>query len=119
MQQVENETIISNVIQGEYWQSKKESFGDKIVLPLNLYNDDFENNNALGSHRGLGKTGGIYVTLPGLPPNMYSKVENIFPISSYKSKDEKYAPLRKFFEKCVEEIIFLENEDIEINVESS
>lgn len=118
MKQLEQEDVTSNIIQAEAWQSRKETFGDEIHLSGTLYTDDFENNNGMGSHKGKGKVGAECISLPCLPPSAYSKIENIFPISLYKSQDEKFVPLRKFFEKTVEELKFLEKEGIELELET-
>lgn len=70
--------VISNYIQGSLWQERKQEFKGKIVLPLFLYYDDYEPNNALGSHRGISKIGAVYASIPCLPPELQSKIENIF-----------------------------------------
>ena len=95
-------------------QKKKKLFGDRCVLPMFLYQDDFETNNPLGSHKGIGKVGGVYVVLPCLPPFLQSQIENIFLLLMYKSFDQKYVSLRKIFSKAVQELIFLEEKGISI-----
>lgn len=111
--------FVSHFMQATFWKSKEESFvDDELRLPITLYEDEFENNNGMGSHRGEGKTSGIYLSQPALPADMFSKVENIFPLALYKSKDEKKAPMREFFSKSVSELKFLENEGISIETEN-
>ena len=70
VQMVENKKHeISNVMQTKYWQDKKARLsGNELLLPLALYQDEVETNNALGSHRGRGKVGAVYVVLPFFPP---------------------------------------------------
>lgn len=46
---------------------------NKIALPLLIYFDDFEVDNPLGSHAGIHKLGGVYVSLPFLPPHYVSQ----------------------------------------------
>ena len=53
-----------------------------------LYQDDFETNNPLVSHKCIGKDGGVYVELPFLPPFLQSQTENIFLLLMYKSFDQ-------------------------------
>ena len=89
-----------------------------MALLILLYQDDFENNNPLRSHRGEGKVGGAYVVLPCLPPNMASRTENIFPITLYTSSDLNCVPLRKMFNKAVTELLFLETEGIRFRTKS-
>ena len=79
VQMVENEKHeISNVMQTKYWQDKKARLsGNEFLLPLALYQDEVETNNALGSHRGRGKVSAVYVVLPFLPhPSRLGTLEN-------------------------------------------
>lgn len=69
----------SNFVQGEIWREKESKFFvGKDVLPIFLYYDDFEINNPLGSHAGIQKVGGMYFSIPCIPPEFRAKVENIF-----------------------------------------
>lgn len=43
-------TKYTNIINGDHWKRKILSFNEKIVMPYFLYFEDFEINNALGSH---------------------------------------------------------------------
>ncbi|XP_074095229.1 uncharacterized protein LOC141524941 [Cotesia typhae] len=96
--------ILQNVLQGQLWKEKKKSFGDKLVLPLVLYHDDYETNNPLGSHRGLAKTGAVYINIPCLPPNLQSKLENIFVTLLFNSLDEKDFSYQIILHKLLEEL---------------
>ena len=116
---LENDTVVTNVMQGEYWKAKKASFADRCVLPMFLHQDDFETYNPLGSHRGVGKVGGVYVVLSCLPPEFLSKTENIFLLLMYKSSDQNYISLRKMFARAIEELIFLEQKWITIELSST
>lgn len=72
-----NKILMTNIMNGSDWKSRKVPFGDKIVLPILLYGDDFETNNPIGSHKGLGKIGGVYIVISCLPPHLQSKTANI------------------------------------------
>ena len=37
-----NRVLMTNVIHGSWWESKKALFGEKLVLPIFLYQDDYE-----------------------------------------------------------------------------
>lgn len=118
MLQTENHGT-SNVMQTEYWQAKVASLsGDSIVLPIALYQDEIETNNALGTHRGRGKIGTIYAVLPFLPPELISKTENIILILLYNSYKQKQVPLIQIYGKVVEELLFLEATGITIETEN-
>ena len=62
-----NDMLLSNLIIGTFWKSKKEQFRNRLVLPFLIYQDDFETNNALGRARGVWKIGAVYYVIPYLP----------------------------------------------------
>ena len=70
---------------------KKASFGD-LVLSLFFYQDDYETNNHLGSHKRIGKVGAIYCFPACLPPQLQSKVDKIFLLTLYKFHDDDRVP---------------------------
>ncbi len=72
----ENPNIV-NYMQCPHWQKKLSKFkAEDVVLPLFLFYDGFQCNNVLGSHAE--KFGGVYASLPCLPPECASAIENIF-----------------------------------------
>lgn len=58
-----------------------------LFLPLNVYFDDFEPQNVIGSHSGAYKTGSIYMGLPCLSDHMISKLDFTFPVALFFSED--------------------------------
>ena len=70
---------LTHFLQGSLWLLKyvPKNVG-KLVIPLYLYFDEFEVGNALGSHAGEQKLGGVYVSIACLPPHLASKLSNIF-----------------------------------------
>ncbi|KAL7294355.1 hypothetical protein TKK_0012363 [Trichogramma kaykai] len=90
--------IISNFIQGDLWKSKYKNLRDTLLFPLFLFFDDFEPGNALGSHRGQQKLGGVYISFPCVPPHITALINNIFVALLFYSKDR---------EKCGNEAIFM------------
>ena len=75
------------------------NYKDKIVLPLICAFDDYENNNPLGSHKGVSKCGATYLSCPALHPDLQSKLENIF-FSTLTSKMAAFVAcwaLRKWY----------------------
>lgn len=57
----------TNVCDGTVWKSIKEYYGNKSVIPLFLYYDDFETGNPLGSAAGVHKVGALYGSIAILP----------------------------------------------------
>ena len=109
-----NFKIVSNLVQGSFWKEKVSRFEGKTVLPLFLYFDEYENNNPLGSHKGMGKCGAVYVTIPCLPPTYQSKLENIFLFLIFNILDRETFRNKIIFSKTVEELNFLQQTGIDI-----
>lgn len=84
---------IYNFTQSAAWKEKLKVFGeedDVLNLPLLTYFDDFECNNALGSHANKsGKIGGVYVMIPCMPDFMQAKLIQIFLGMIFLTKDRK------------------------------
>ena len=79
--------IITNIYQTPHWKEKSAFYSNKICLPLLMFFDDYENNNALGSHKGISKCGAVYLSIPCLPPDFQSKIENIFLFILFNTSD--------------------------------
>ena len=106
----ETETI-SNFVQGELWKSKLEQFAeDEIVLPLFIFFDDFECNNPLGPNSG--KLGAVYASIPCLPPECKSALQNIFLALLFNSKNSEEFTNEKVLAPLLEELKFLEESGI-------
>ena len=93
-------------------------FGDKFVLSIFIYYDDFEINNPLGSHAAVNKLGGVYFPTPCLPPEYRARVENIFTAALFNSNDRKTSADRNdtIFKILVDELNFLSSDGIELNI---
>ena len=82
----ENTELITNVIQCSLWKQKILNSSDTIWIPLVGYFDDYENNNPLSSHKGIRKCEAVYINVALLPPEIYSKINNIFLLRFFNSK---------------------------------
>lgn len=110
-----NSHIISNIIQCSHWKEKIAGHDkEKIVLPLMMFFDDYENNNPLGSHKGISKS--VYLTVPCLPEDFQSKIENIFLFIIFNTLDRKRYTNSIVFEKVIQEFKFLQDEGIILNL---
>lgn len=123
---LENETghILSNFVQGSLWRFKKNAFFQgKTVLPIFIYHDDFEINNPLGPHAVVQKLGGTYFSIPCLPPEQKSLLENIFLAlltytSDIKSPDCNLLRNDAIFRKLVSQINLLQREGISLELKN-
>lgn len=96
---------IVNIIQGTAWQKRGFVDSENILhFPLILYFDDFEVNNPLGSHAGIQKLGGVYLSLPFLPPNLSSKLDNILILSLFHSSDRITYGNKLTFQSVIDEL---------------
>lgn len=80
-----------------------------------MFFDDYECNNALGSHKGLSKCGAVYLSVPCLPVEMRSKLENIFLFILFNSMNRQVFSNGCTFSKALDELRYLLSEGIEIN----
>ncbi|KAJ8677415.1 hypothetical protein QAD02_013202 [Eretmocerus hayati] len=111
-----DELSISNNVQGSYlkfWRLFSEGL---IILPLFIYFDDYENNNPIGSYRGVNKCGAVYVSIPCLPPEYQSKIENIFLFLLFNTLDRAVFSNKMTFAKAIEELNLLQTEGITLDL---
>ncbi|XP_051158546.1 uncharacterized protein LOC127279929 [Leptopilina boulardi] len=107
----ENTENLCNYIQTDAWKKKRSKFkSSDIVLPLFVYYDDFEPNNPVGHH--CSKVGGIYVTIACLPPEIASRVENIFLSILFNTKDRDDFPVKDIIAPLLEDLRSLEKNGI-------
>ncbi|XP_051168473.1 uncharacterized protein LOC127286168 [Leptopilina boulardi] len=114
----ENKIVIQNIIQGSLYQEKVKAFKDKTLLPVILAFDDYETNNPLGSHKGISKCGATYLSCPALPPDLRSKLENIFLFLLFNTKHRAQYINKIIFMKAMEELEFILHEGIPITVDN-
>lgn len=107
--------VIRNVIQGSLWKELTVNTDkDDIVIPLILYFDDFESENALGSHAGEYKLGAVYISIGTIPPEKSNKLENIFVAQVFYSNDRVHFGNSAIFYKIIEELKFLQEVGIDV-----
>lgn len=118
MDQLMNESdSLSNFIQGLLWQMKRSKFSlSDVVLPLSGYYDAFQANNNLGPHPL--SIGGVYFSILCLPPEVASRIENIFLTMLFNSSDLKEFGTKKFLKPLKEELDCLEREGLEVTLPS-
>lgn len=80
-----------------------------------MFFDDFEIGNALGSHSGIHKLGGVYVSVPCLPPYRSTVLSNIFISLLFHSSDRVKFGNAIIFKPLIDELNFLQEYGIEID----
>ncbi|XP_024886631.1 uncharacterized protein LOC112464072, partial [Temnothorax curvispinosus] len=109
----EKSNVIHNVIQSEVYKCLLRQFpADSIVLPLTLFYDAFETQNPLGGHAGNQKMGATYFSLPCIPPQFSSKLDNIFLTLLCNENDRKKFGNKSAFLPLIKELKYLEKNPV-------
>lgn len=82
------------------------------ALQIQLYYDDFETANPLGSKKGIHKLGCIYFVLRNLPPRYNSVLMNIHVVALFHSQDLKKYGFDDILKPLVDDLKILETEGI-------
>lgn len=96
-------------MQDDLWAKKYKKSKD-FILPLFIYEDDFECGNALGSHAGKNKLGGIYASVPALAPHILTQLDYIFVTQLYYANDRKHFGNHEIYRTLITEL-----NDLKIN----
>lgn len=86
----------------------------KNALQIQLYYDDFESANPLGSKQGIHKIGVIYFILRNFPPKMNSSLMNIHLLSLFYAQDIKNYGFDAILRPLVEDLKVLESSGIPV-----
>jgi len=111
--------LISSFVQSEVWKSKLSKNPDKIILPIFLYYDDFGVNDPLGSHAGSQKLGAVYFSIPCIPRELISSLDDIYLVLLFKTDDKKEYGNFQTFNELISELNYLENVGITIQIENT
>ena len=91
---------------------------DAKTYPILLYFDEFETGNPLGSHAGIHKLGGVYISIPCLPPRLSSQLSFIFLAYLFHSSDRITFGNFITFAPVIKEINELATEGVTVSVGS-
>lgn len=111
---------LTNIVHSQSWKDTVSELNipsTSSVLPLLVYYDDFECGNPLGSHAGIHKLGGMYVSLPCLPPRFASQLSYIFLQYIFHSSDRTNFGNRVTFAPVIDQLNLLATEGINIKTE--
>ncbi|KAJ8681983.1 hypothetical protein QAD02_017775 [Eretmocerus hayati] len=108
---------MSNYSQGKMWNSKYLKFREKgECYFLELFGDEFDPGNALGSAAGEQKLFGAYVSCSALPPHIAFKMYSIFVATLFYAKHGKGYGNEAVFSKIIEELSILYHNGLRINI---
>lgn len=118
MTRLEQTNDISNVVNGTLWKAIKPMYGEQLVIPLFLYSDEAELNDAIGAHSGTHKVCGLYYSLPTIPSHYLSRLSCIFIAGFVKATDIAERGPSTALKDLVNILIELEKDGIELNIEN-
>ena len=99
---------------GSYFKTNAVFCQEKHALQIQLYYDDFETANPLGSKKGIHKLGCIYFILRNLPPKCNSVFMNIHVVALFHSQDLKKYGFSEILKPLIDDVKKLEIEGIEV-----
>ena len=86
-----------------FMEDKIKNYNGKIVFPLIMPFDDYENNNPLGNHKDVSnKYDAVYLSCPVVPPQFQSKLENLFIL--FNTKHRVQFTNKIVFSRAIQEI---------------
>ncbi|KAG7463388.1 hypothetical protein MATL_G00176040 [Megalops atlanticus] len=112
-----NENIYRDFSDGSYFKTHPLFSKHMNALLIQLYYDDFETANPLGSKRSIHKVGCLYFVLRNLPPQFNSAVLNIQLVSLFHSQDLKYG-FDLILEPLISDLKKLESEGLHLPISS-
>lgn len=77
LREVDNQTI-SHFCQGNLWKTIRAKYDGKNIIPIMIYNDEFNIDNAVGPHSSDNGISAFYYQFPSFPNHLKSKVKYIF-----------------------------------------
>lgn len=118
MENLMNDTSgkISNYIQGKAWKEKLTQLEpNKQYIPLFLYNDDFEPDNALGAHKGKNSQCAFYLSCPVIPKRFRSKLNSLIP-AMFINTALKKVNHERLFNTLIKNFVDIQNTGLQIDM---
>ncbi|XP_048042264.1 uncharacterized protein LOC125265811 isoform X1 [Megalobrama amblycephala] len=107
-------TVYNDFCDGSYYKNHPLFSKQPNALQIQLYYDDFESANPLGSKQGIHKIGAIYFILRNFPPKMNSNLMNIHLLSLFHAQDVKKYGFDAILRPLVEDLKVLESSGIHV-----
>ncbi|XP_028310661.1 uncharacterized protein LOC114468147 [Gouania willdenowi] len=109
---IHQEGLYRDANDGSYFRNHTFFSRQEYALQIQLYYDDFETANPLGSKKGVHKLGCIYFILRNLPPKLNSVLMNIHLVALFHSEDLKKYGFDPILKPLVDDLKVLETEGV-------
>lgn len=110
---------LRDICDGSFFKTHPLFSTEKQTVQIQLFYDDFEVANPLGSKRGIHKLGAIYFTVRNFSPKWNSFLANIHLCALFHAQDLKRYGFSEILAPVVRDIKVLEKEGIEIPLYSA
>lgn len=118
--EVQRQGKLNHFINGELWKAKLQAYdSNEHVIPIHIYFDGAQINNALGSHYKLGNEMFIYYSFPTIPPEYGSRLENIFVASLHPEHYNKRYGNERLYNILIEDLNKLADKGILLNIDGN
>lgn len=99
---------------GSYFKTHPLFSKQLTSLQIQIFYDDFETANPLGSKHGVHKIGALYFVLRNLPPKLNSALMNIHLIALFHAEDVKKYGFDPILQPLIDDIKLLESHGIDL-----
>ena len=106
--------IFRDINDGSYFRNHSLFAHQEHALQIQLYYDDFETANPLGSKKGIHKLGCFYFILRNLPTKLNSVLMNIHLVALFHSEDLKKYGFGPILQPLVKDLKVLETQGIQV-----
>lgn len=106
--------LFRSMVDGSIWQRKTEDMAEGIIVPLNIFFDDFTTVDTTSHHARTTSICGIYMSIPCLPSYLLGRISNILTVGFIKTEDRKAFPLERVLYKLIDTLSQLETTGINI-----
>ncbi|KAG5271297.1 hypothetical protein AALO_G00178160 [Alosa alosa] len=112
----QRENFLYDIQDGEFFKNPELFSKQEHTVQIQLFFDEFECANPIGSKRGIHKVGAIYFTLRNVSPKYNSSLQNIHLVSLFHAEDIKTYGFGKILAPLVQDILTLETSGIQLSL---
>lgn len=109
-----SDSKLRDICDGSFFNTHPLFSSERHTIQIQMFYDDFEIANPLGSKRGVHKMGGIYFTLRNFSPKWNSILANIHLCALFHAEDIKHYSFSAILDPIVRDLKQLESNGIDI-----